>query len=187
MEGKAMAGMKVEDQRILAEEGIELVGHAAGPAREVAVQEWAPSGRRVDAVETVAQSVARVRAAADLKGVGVAFAYAAEPVWVRAGEEELGEAVDVILNAAVECAGTGSIAVRCIARHSEAVLDIAVLPDPGETGLDLGAAFQDRGDPAGDEDGASIWSLVEAQRAGFDVLSPEHGDHVTVRLALAQG
>lgn len=193
MGGKAIAGTPVEDQWVLAaeaeeEQGVDLVGRAAWPAGEVAIEEWAPSGLRVDAVEAVAESIAQVRAAAERKGIEVAYAYAVQPVWVQAGQEELREALDVILNAAVESADTGSIAVRCTEREGEAVLDIAVMPDPGSTGMDLDAAFPQAADATGD-DLASIWSLVEAQRtcAATGVLSPENADHVTVRLQLAQG
>jgi PAS domain S-box-containing protein len=182
LHGRVTAGVLPADRDGVASV-LALVEDATGqlPGDEAA----APSGTRTDAVEAVAGAVARAREL----GVDVAFAYATEPLWVQADQAELRGAVDRLLATAVRAAPRGSLAVRCTASGTDALLEVLPLSDTDLAGADLGAVF---GEPGGEVAPLSarrlapVRAVVEASNGTVGVSSaPGRGPGFTVSLPLA--
>jgi signal transduction histidine kinase len=152
---------------------------------------------RIDAVEAVSAAVAQARETASQRGIDIAYAYAGQPVWVRADEAELRRALDELLSGAVESATLGSLAVRCAPSDGDALLEILEVRHPDAAGTDLAALFDDRlAGEAPDEpppppvsgELTTLLTLVQSHHGILGVSSsPDAGSRITVRLPLARG
>ena len=127
-----------------------IKGEGGAPATLIAMvepadapqdEEATPFVPRIDAIEIVAEAVAKGREAAHEKGLDIAFAYAPEPVWVRVDKNELSRTLDQVLDAAVRSTDSGAVAVRCTAGDGDALLEVSDVPEPGVAGTDMASAF----------------------------------------------
>lgn len=163
----------------------------ADPAAPLVVD--ADEDARVDAIEAVAGAVAQARDAAYDKGVGIAFAYTTDPVWVNIDSAQLREALDDLIDRTVRSGPVGSVAVRCRADAADAVFELVATSDSDAAGIDLLSAFDiaahtDSGitEPRDFTNLGAMFTLVQAHSGDIELSeSPSRGRRVTVRLPLA--